>query len=349
MKKICIDGVCLCNGKIAGIPRVMYEIILELDQLITGEDIEIQVCYPNQEELGLPDLKNIKKMQLTQENGRSYRKEFVRYSKKIGATECLLDNGIVKMKSSITCIHDIRALDTMKYDTWHSLVFMLRIKYFAKIFKPEILTVSQFVKNDIVKKFPYDPKHIHVIYNGWQHILRLKDDNQIFSKFPQIKKGQYYYALGSVARHKNYEWIREVAKRNPQQYFVIAGNISKEDWAIDDSKLKTDNVVLVGYVSDEENIALLKNCKAFIHPSKYEGFGIPPLEALALGKKIIISNATCLPEIYGDAAAYFDPDDYNVNLDELCMHDGSQKAKELLAKYSWHNSAIEVLNVIKSI
>lgn len=61
----------------------------------------------------------------------------------------------------------------------------------------------------------------------------------------------------------------------------------------------------------------MQKCKAFVFPSYYEGFGIPPLEALSCGTKIIVSNASCLPEIYADTAYYIDPDNPNVNLNEL--------------------------------
>ena len=61
----------------------------------------------------------------------------------------------------------------------------------------------------------------------------------------------------------------------------------------------------------------MQHCRAFLHPAVFEGFGIPPLEALSQGARILLSNASCLPELYGDTAAYFDPQDYQVDLDAL--------------------------------
>ena len=72
-----------------------------------------------------------------------------------------------------------------------------------------------------------------------------------------------------------------------------------------------------GYITDGEIKYLMANCKAFIFPSFFEGFGIPPLEALSVGAKIIVSNTSCLPEIFGDSAYYIDPHNYNINLDDL--------------------------------
>jgi glycosyltransferase involved in cell wall biosynthesis len=89
----------------------------------------------------------------------------------------------------------------------------------------------------------------------------------------------------------------------------------------------------------------MKNCKAFLFPSIYEGFGIPPLEALSHGTKIIISNAACLPEIYGDCAYYIDPYDYEVDLEKLLKCE-VKPPDECLSRYSWEKSAKILLSVI---
>ena len=129
------------------------------------------------------------------------------------------------------------------------------------------------------------------------------------------------------------------SKKNPNEVFAVAGNIVSYGDDYKDRNLK--NVELLGFVSDEEVKALMKNCKAFIFPSKFEGFGIPPLEALSVGAKIIVSNASCLPEIYGNAAVYIDPYDTNVNLNELLSKTTSGE-KEVLEKYSFKHSAEKI-------
>ena len=90
--------------------------------------------------------------------------------------------------------------------------------------------------------------------------------------------------------------------------------------------------------SDAENAALMKHCKLFLHPAVFEGFGIPPLEALALGAPVALANATCLPELYGDTARYFDPYDYDVDLDALAAQPVAAP-DEVLKKYSWDKTA----------
>ena len=82
----------------------------------------------------------------------------------------------------------------------------------------------------------------------------------------------------------------------------------------------------------------MKHCKLFLHPAVFEGFGIPPLEALSLGAPIALARASCLPELYGDTARYFDPNDYDVDLDALLAQPVAPPA-EVLAKYSWDKTA----------
>ena len=78
----------------------------------------------------------------------------------------------------------------------------------------------------------------------------------------------------------------------------------------------------------------MKYCKAFIFPSFFEGFGIPPLEALSVGASIIISNTTCLPEIFGKTAHYIDPYNADVNLDEI-LSEPTVSPQKVLEKYTF--------------
>ena len=107
-----------------------------------------------------------------------------------------------------------------------------------------------------------------------------------------------------------------------------------------------DNVILLGYVSDEQVKALMQKCTAFVFPSYYEGFGIPPLEALSCGTKIIVSNAASLPEIYENTAYYINPDDTNINL-KLLLSKEVESSDKILERYQYKNAAITLCNLLK--
>ena len=137
------------------------------------------------------------------------------------------------------------------------------------------------------------------------------------------------------------------AKKNPEYNFVLTGNDSFSNESEELNREKADNVIFTGFVSDGEMKALMLNCVALIQPSLYEGFGIPPIEALSLGKKIIVSKASCLPEIYENSAIYIDPNNSDVNLDQL-MKEQVGNAECVLEKHSWKKSAKEMLELIGS-
>lgn len=150
--------------------------------------------------------------------------------------------------------------------------------------------------------------------------------------------------MGSLAAQKNFEWIYKNASLHPEQKFVIAGKAVK---SYKQKESVLGNVIYLGYISDEDIKALMAHCKAFIFPSIEEGFGIPPLEALSVGAKVVSSNASCLPEMLGNAVYYIDPKNPNVNLDEIISKTILQDSKEILAKYSWKKSAEKLHEFIK--
>jgi len=133
-----------------------------------------------------------------------------------------------------------------------------------------------------------------------------------------------------------------------QGAFVVAGgkDLAAFGSAEADAAQNTSNIFYPGYVTDGQNKALMQNCKGFLHPAVFEGFGIPPLEALSLGAPIALARASCLPELYGDTARYFDPYDYDVDLDALFAKPAAPPDK-VLAKYSWEKTARFWLDEIK--
>jgi glycosyltransferase involved in cell wall biosynthesis len=90
----------------------------------------------------------------------------------------------------------------------------------------------------------------------------------------------------------------------------------------------------------------MANCKAFLFPSLYEGFGLPPLEALSVGANVICSNTSCLPEIYADSVHYIDPDRYDYDLDEV-LNSVVSAPDYTLEKYSWEKSTKAVYELVK--
>lgn len=345
MRPIVINGTVLCDP-ITGIPRYVYEVVTRLDALLEGTGLDVRLAYRDDgRPLHLPPMNHIRVVPLKAVKYFYNMAVLPRYLKANGAFYLGLASDVTLQRDSVVVLHDIRPLvmDTdrgmFRFKFW---VHCLSVKAFAK----RVYTVSYDQRELISRRLGIPKERIGVTYNGWEHMQRCPADESIFDRLPGVKKGEYFYALGSMAKHKNYKWIREVARRNPDKTFVVAGGKDLRAFGDDTEAQDTHNIFYPGYVQDGENKALMQHCKAFLHPAVFEGFGIPPLEALSQGAPILLSNASCLPELYGKTARYFDPYDYEVDLDAL-LAQPVEPAGEVLEKFSWDRTAAFWLEELK--
>lgn len=345
MNPIVINGTVLCDP-ITGIPRYVYEVVTRLDKLLEGTGLDVRLAYRDDgRPIHLPPLKNIRLVPLKAVKYFYNMVVLPAYLRRNHAFFVGLASDMLMTRRSVVVLHDIRPLvmDTdrafFRFKFW---VHCLSTKWFAR----RVFTVSEDQRRLISRKLGIPMDKIGVTYNGWEHMRTVTPDEGIFDKLPGVTRGAYFYALGSLAKHKNFQWIREVARRNPDKVFVVAGGKDLRAFGDDTEARDTRNVFYPGYVTDGENAALMRHCKLFLHPAVFEGFGIPPLEALSLGAPIALARASCLPELYGDTARYFDPDDYDVDLDALAAQPVAPPDK-VLQKYSWDKTAAFWLEQIK--
>ena len=353
-REIIINGIQISREpSLTGIQRVCREIILRIDNLVgrdSGLKISYAFCKDSPHKIINPrELHNIRCIELDTSN--RYKAQLFKFPKLVKSRKAVpvsfaLDLGC-RAKNQIFTIYDLRPVKYKNYDSFKFrlkfYVAMRLVKKYAKL----ILTDSDYQNAAITDYFGFNKEKVHTFYCGWEHLNNIETDETIFERNLQIKKGEYFYTIGSLAPHKNFKWILEVAKRNENKQFIIAGGKNLKAWKDNIETDEIKNVHFIGYVTDEENKALLSNCKAFLFPSKYEGFGLPPLEALACGVPIIISDATCLPEIYEDSAHYINPDDYEVDLDVL-LNEPVAPAEKILQKCSWDVVSMQIYDIIKA-
>ena len=178
-----------------------------------------------------------------------------------------------------------------------------------------IICVSEHTKQDLLKFYPdVDPKTIEVIYNG-NHIQRVK---------PAAVSYRHPYLLYVGVRRSAYKnfglVLKALAKADSlSEYHLICfggGGFTLEELLLIRKLGLADRVVQLGG-TDEELVGYYKNAFAFVYPSKYEGFGIPPIEAMSLGCPLVLSNAPPMPEVNGDGGLYFSPDSEDEFIDRL--------------------------------
>ncbi len=352
-KKIVIDGVALSLfPSFTGVQRYSYEIITRLDGLLEKEGITGVYAYldgAKNKVLPLNIFKQIKPVPIKAKNRHTAELKILpEYIKSENALGICLAHEPLASKGHITCIHDIRPVEFGNGDTLKCKI-NFRIKLLLlKHYAGRIVTVSEY-QNRAIRNYLKirEADKVVTVYSGYEHMLRITADDGIFNNFPMLERGKYYYALGSLAPHKNFKWVMEIAKRNPNSIFAIAGGKDLNAWKDNVETGALKNVVFLGYVSDGQNKALMENCKAFLQPSKYEGFGLPPLEALVCGAPVIVSDTTCMPEIYEDCAHYINPDNYDVDLEALLKEPVSPPQK-IFDKCSWDKAANGWLELIKS-
>lgn len=206
----------------------------------------------------------------------------------------------------------------------------------------KIVTVSSFCKSEMVKYYRVPEDRIHVIGNGWEHMQRVISEEIPDSLLPDLSGRPFLFAIASAStRHKNVPWFYRAAKSNPDLTFVISGSISEKD------KIGCpSNVFLPGYLSDGQIKTLFQRCSGFLFPSYYEGFGIPPLEAVASGApRLILSDIPVFHEVYGAYASYIDPNGAGEELPRL-LDAPVRDFTPLLKKYSWKVSAEKLLKLL---
>ncbi len=363
MQNILINGNFLSRN-LTGIERFSLEVCTRLDEKLSDTD-DVSILVSSNARI-IPQFKHIKIIR-SKKNIKGFpfwdlgefAKECRIRSKENPCTALNFSNTApLGSKCGIAFIHDIYAVDFPKdFVTWREkLIRLYSILNYRNICHnaKKIITVSDFSRERIKAQFHIQDERIAVIGNGWEHFSSIQEDKSVFDKFPRLKK-TYYFTLGSLSKRKNLSWIAKYAQNHTDEVFAISGK-AINGMLPDELQIlqKLENVVLVGYVTDEQVKALMKHCEAFIFPSYYEGFGIPPLEALSEGTKIIISKSSSLPEIYKDAAYYIDAYNPDCNIKDLLSAKNpaeilkmQESAKTVLAEYSYDRAAQKLYEILK--
>lgn len=344
MNKFLIDGRFLVSMS-TGVDRYADQILHELDKICS--DVDLSILVPGNAKK-IPEYKNIRII-------RSRKKRFwtqgvfgvyARVHRMIPINLC--NEVSLLAPGGIVCLHDVCYAETKEVYPQLSDFSQEEISWFCKLYQrirkkaKMVLTVSEFSKHRIEELVGIEANRIHVISNGWQHYESIPVNDSFMNQYPQLKEKNYYFTLTSANKNKNLDWVLQTSRLNLNETFVLAGK--NLDQNVDLKQYP--NVLYVGFASDELVKTLMAHCKAFLFPSYYEGFGIPPMEAMSAGATVVVSQVASLPEIFGKTAHYIDPAKPQNNLDELIRE--PVDARELvLEHYSWKHSAMLLHQLLK--
>lgn len=264
---------------------------------------------------------------------------------------CMPQQPILYKGTHVTTVHDLTLLNTYNSDkNW--LIFHLKQFVGHFVFKTiaktshTIITPTQYTKDTYAQFAGISPDKIVVTYEA-------AEIGTTTSTAYEVPFEKYIMYVGQQSDYKNIRRLgdahQKLLETHPDLGLILVGkkNASALRNEAYFTEKKYKNIYFAGFVPDEQLAWLFKQCEAYVFPSLMEGFGLPGLEAMAQGAPLVSSNATCLPEVYGDAAEYFDP----LNIDDMAaaiirILDTPSRREELIQKgskkvreYSWRRMA----------
>ncbi len=227
----------------------------------------------------------------------------------------------IKCKKRVTTIHDVYHLAFYKSLSIKQKIYAKVVINAAVKLSDKVITVSDFSKNEIIKYLGCAPQKIQVVYNGVAQSVSVPGENTVVIKYNLPVN--YILFVGNVKPHKNLKTLLKaylllsdelklaykivvVGKRDG----FLTGDEDVTHWVNEREDLK-QHIVFTGYVDNNDMNGLYKNASLFVFPSIYEGFGLPPLEAMLNCCPVIASGTTSIPEVCGGAALYFNPESEN--------------------------------------
>jgi glycosyltransferase involved in cell wall biosynthesis len=263
----------------------------------------------------------------------------------------------------VTTIHD---LTTLRFDNpaKNKLAYKFKQQVYKQVIKRSarrsayVITPSKYVKQDVAQYANISTDKVLVTYEAADRITAPAQP------IPRLNDKQYIMYVGRATPHKNLPRLVEafeiLKKKHPDLMMALAGKIDANYHQLEalvTKKRMADSIVFTNFVNEGELKWLYMNTQAYIFPSLSEGFGLPGLEAMMHGASVVAAKATCLPEVYGDAAYYFDPNntfDMASKISNVLSSAGLraqliQKGRAQAAKYSWSTMAAQTLDIYNKV
>jgi len=240
------------------------------------------------------------------------------------------NTGPVAVSRQICTIHDIIPIErpdwfNARFSAWYRWLLPRLVRRVE-----HIIAVSEFTKSRVLERFGIEPSKVTVVWNGvdGRYQPRPCEEVRLMRRDLKIPSSHYLLCLGSLEPRKNLRRLlsawQQISPQLPSEIIlVIAGKVGASSvFASAGLTAIPDRVHFTGYVEEDQLPALHSGALALVYPSLYEGFGLPPLEAMACGTPVVTSFGTSLTEVVGDAAVLVDP------LDEMSIADGIRQVVE---------------------
>lgn len=262
---------------------------------------------------------------------------------------------------SVTTMHDLTTT-RFRNPAKNPIIFWVKqqvykfVNWYVPHKNKHIITPTEFVKKDVQEFSKVKASKITVTHEAADEIT------EPMEPIKDLQSKPFIFYVGRPQPHKNLARLIEafaILKQSHSDLLLVLGGrkdgVYEQFLEVAQDSGVEDSVVFTGYVSEGQLKWLYRGCKAYIFPSLSEGFGLPGLEAMKHGAPVVSSNATCLPEVYGKAAWYFNPldvHDITRSIDEVLTNnelrkDLIKKGRTQVDKYSWQTMAEQTVEVYK--
>jgi alpha-1,3-rhamnosyl/mannosyltransferase len=377
--RVALDGQPLL-APLAGVGHYTRQLVLALARLGTGDRYYVLAPYP----LRIVRRRATRLRGFAEPNVELrvpgwWATARARLQRRLGG-EAALDHGIapapdvfhatnnifpyrVRATGQVLTIHDLTLL---LFPEWHPADRLARM---VPEFEPAvaranvIITPSCSTRNDVLERLPVDPERVRVVPHGVDAAFTPRPAAEVAAALAPLglRGGGYLLFVGTIEPRKNLlRLLQAMDLVDPAVGpLVLAGGRGWNDGPIRvalERLERAGRVRSLGYVADELRPALLTGARAFVYPSLYEGFGWPPLEAMACGTPVVTSNVSSLPEVVGDAALFVSPDDvdglaaalHRVWHDEALRADLRARGIARAREFSWERTARMTLDAYRA-
>ncbi len=276
---------------------------------------------------------------------------------------CMPQQPLLYRGRAVTTVHDLNLIRITENEgmPWPILktkqaIFSFLLRTVVKR-SARIITPTEYTRNDLLSFQQLPKEKVIVTYESADLVGETEDPVE------QCIGKQFLLVVGRAETYKNQRGAIEAHQllliAHPELQLVIVGKRDQTSQELEEWTLREGyrNIIFYGFASDEQLAWLYNHCSVYVFPSFMEGFGLPGLEAMKHGAPVASSNATCLPEVYGDAAVYFDPEDHHdmtqkidtILSNEQLRSELIEKGKKRAASFSWQRMAQQTHTIYDSV
>lgn len=233
-----------------------------------------------------------------------------------------------------------------RFRLWYKIMLKTIVRRRGSVF-----TACEYAKTECIRFFGAREDQVIVSSAGWQHLDRINEvSEEAITQL--VGEKPYVLAVSSLSPNKNFKLVVEAMQKigNAPFVFAVAGGANPAIFGVNTEN--SNHAKYLGYVTDEQLKALYRKAICFVYPSRYEGFGIPPLEAMSLGCPVLASEVGAVKEVCGDAVTYFDPSNADELANKLLAITSSPNSKSIWSakgierakQFSWQEAAKRIAN-----